>query len=118
MNLMYDLNSKFDIQQHKEHFTHYLEIVIFPDGHIEYAVPSHQEKLIAVGMKELGITRQALIDRCPKDYYFDFLTWLCNVSHCVSVWEHQIVVSDTVPLTMAQRDTIKLLQDEGLLFLR
>ena len=39
---MYDLNSKFDIEQHKKKYINYLEVIIFPDGHIEYAVPSHQ----------------------------------------------------------------------------
>lgn len=111
----YDLHSSFDIELHKQNFVDYLEVVIFPDGHIEYAIPSHQEKLIAVCMKELGISRDELTNRCPKEYYFDFLTWLCNVSHCVSVWSGCIVKSDTVPLTKEQRDTIRLLQKEDLL---
>ena len=45
---MYDLHSPFDLQKHMETYINYLEVVIFPDGHIEYAVPSHQEKLIRV----------------------------------------------------------------------
>lgn len=112
---MYDLHSAFNIEQHKKHYVNYLEVVIFPDGHIEYAVPSHQEKLIAVCMQTLDVSRQALMDRCPKEYYFDFLVWLCNVSHCVSVWDHYIVTSDTVPLTVAQRQSILELQAAGLL---
>jgi len=112
---MYDLYSPFDIEQHKKNFVNYLEVVIFPDGHIEYAIPSHQEKLIAVCMEDLGITREELNKRCPKEYYFDFMTWLCNVSHCVSVWNEYIVKSDTVPLTQEQRNTIYDLENEGLL---
>lgn len=112
---MYDLHSPFDIEQHKKTFINYLEVVIFPDGHIEYATPSHQEKLIAICMDELGITREELNKRCPKEYYFDFMTWLCNVSHCVSVWNEYIVKSDTVPLTQEQRNTIYDLENEGLL---
>ena len=34
---MYDLYSKFDIEQHKKHYINYLEVILFPDGHIEYA---------------------------------------------------------------------------------
>lgn len=112
---MYDLYSPFDIEQHKQNFVDYLEVVVFPDGHIEYAVPSHQEKLIAVCMKELGLTRDELNKRCPKEYYFDFMTWLCNVSHCVSVWNEYVVTSDTVPLTTEQRKTIYKLINAGLL---
>lgn len=112
---MYDLYSPFDIEQHTQNFVDYLEVVVFPDGHIEYAVPSHQEKLIAVCMKELGLTRDELNKRCPKEYYFDFMTWLCNVSHCVSVWNEYIVTSDIVPLTIEQRKTLQELIKCGLL---
>ena len=112
---MYDLYSPFDIEQHKQNFVDYLEVVVFPDGHIEYAVPSHQEKLIAVCMKELGLTRDELNKRCPKEYYCDFMTWLCNVSHCVSVWNEYIVTSDTVPLTIEQRKALQELIKSGLL---
>lgn len=112
---MYNLYSPFDIEQHKQNFVDYLEVVVFPDGHIEYAVPSHQEKLIAVCMEELGITRDELNKRCPKEYYFDFMTWLCNVSHCVSVWNEYIITSDTVPLTIEQREALQELIKCGLL---
>ena len=112
---MYDLHSPFDIQKHKETYINYLEVVIFPDGHIEYAVPSHQEKLIAICMKELGVSRYELERMCPKEYYFDFQVWLCNMCGCVSVWDRYIVQSDTTPLTQEQKDTIELLQQEDLL---
>lgn len=114
---MYDLHSPFDIQKHKETYVNYLEVVIFPDGHIEYAVPSHQEKLIAICMKELGVSRYQLERMCPKEYYFDFQVWLCNISGCVSVWDRYIIQSDTTPLTEEQEATIELLKNEGLLHL-
>lgn len=114
---MYDLHCPFDIEQHKKTYINYLEVVIFPDGHIEYAVPSHQEKLIAICMKELGVSRYELERMCPKEYYFDFQVWLCNMCGCVSVWDRYIVKSDTTPLTKEQEDTIKLLKKEGLVHL-
>lgn len=114
---MYDLHCPFDIEQHKKTYINYLEVVIFPDGHIEYAVPSHQEKLIDVCMKKLGISRFVLERMCPPEYYMDFQVWLCNMSGCVSVWDRYIVKSDTTPLTKEQEDTIKLLKKEGLVHL-
>ena len=114
---MYDLHCPFDIEQHKKHYVNYLEVVIFPDGYIEYATPSHQEKLIAVCMDMLLVSRYALQNMCPKEYYCDFMVWLCNVSGCVSVWDRYIVQSDTTPLTKEQKDTIELLKKEGLLHL-
>jgi len=111
---MYDLYSQFDIEQHKKHYVNYLEIVIFPDGHVEYAVPSHQEKLIAVCCEKLRISRDELNEMCPKEYYFDFLVWLCNISECVSVWNEFIRKPDNIPMTHAQISTLRKLKSEGL----
>ena len=115
--MMYDLNPPFDIWQHKKTFINYLEVVIFPDGHIEYAVPSHQEKLIKVCQDMLGVSRDELNKMCPKEYYFDFMVWLCNISGCVSVWNEYIVKSDKTPITKDQEYSIEVLKAEGLLHL-
>lgn len=80
------LRRPFDIETHKETFINYLEVVILEDGTIQYAVPSHSEKLIAIAMVKLGVTRKELEDLCPIEYYFDFMTWLCKMSDCVSLW--------------------------------
>lgn len=111
---MYDLYSKFDIEQHKQHYVHYLEVVMFPDGTVEYAVPSHQEKLIAICCDQLHVSRSELSEMCPEDYYFDFVTWLCNMSGCVSIWSGAITKPDNQPLTNAQWEMLHKLQDEGL----
>lgn len=80
------LHSDFDIETHKRTFVNYLEVVIREDGKIEYAVPSHQEKLIAIARAKLGVTRKELCDMCPREYMFDYNTWLCGITNCVSVW--------------------------------
>ena len=80
------LHSDFDIETHKEAFVNYLEVVIREDGKIEYAVPSHQEKLIAIATAKLAVTRKQLLDMCPPEYMFDFNRWLCGITNCVSVW--------------------------------
>ena len=107
---MYDVYSKFDIEQHKKHFTNYLEVIILPDGTVEYAVPSHQEKLIAICQKQLRVSRDQLMYMCPEEYYADFMVWLCNVSHCVAVWNNFIYKSDSEPLTNAQYQTLDKLK--------
>jgi len=58
--MAYDLNSDFDIEQHKKTFIHYLEVVIDGNGKIMYAVPSHQEKLITLAREKLNVTREEL----------------------------------------------------------
>ena len=105
---MYDLHSKFDIAEHKSHYYHYLEVVILEDGTVEYAVPSHQEKLIEIACEQLQITRQEVYDLCPPEYHFDVITWLCKITNCVSVWTtfyQQYEINDK------QKATLKALYD-------
>jgi hypothetical protein len=84
----YSVYSKFNLDKHKETFINYLEVVIMEDGTVEYAVPSHQEKLIRIAQDKFNCTRQELFDMCPPEYYFDVVTWLCQQTGCVSVWNN------------------------------
>ena len=88
----YGLHSEFDADKHKQTFIHYLEIVIDRDGYISYAVPSHQEKMIMGACERLDLSREELYDLCPREYYFDFMTWLSEVSGMMAVWEGQCAV--------------------------
>ena len=115
MKEKYDLYCKFDIEKHKQTYIHYLEVVLFPDGHIEYAVPSHQEKLIQIACDKLEVSRETLFSMCPNDYFFDVLVWLCNITGCVSIWTNGITKSDKVPLTLEQEQMLFTLKDNGLL---
>ena len=49
------LHSPFDIETHKQTFVSYLEVVISPEGVVEYATPSHTDKLIEILAKQKGI---------------------------------------------------------------
>ncbi len=57
--MAYDIYCAFDLEQHKQTYVQYLEVVILEDGTVEYAVPSHQEKLIA-------LSRQKSINNWPR----------------------------------------------------
>lgn len=81
------LRRPFDLEIHKKTFVNYLEVILREDGTIEYAVPSHQEKLIAIALEKLKVSRQELYNLCPPDYFFDVILWLCKITGCVSVWE-------------------------------
>lgn len=83
----YGLHSDFDIEKHKQTFIHYLEIVIDREGHISYAVPSHQEKIIRVACNQLGVSRDELDAMCPREMYWDFMKWLSEISGLMAVWE-------------------------------
>lgn len=112
---MYDLNSKFDIELHKKNYVNYLEVVILPDGVIEYAVPSHQEKLIKIACDRYKWTRDDLNKNCPEEYYFDFITWLCNITGCISVWNNYCVYpTDEGLIRREQIETLQKLKDNSL----
>lgn len=108
---MYDMNSRFDLQKHLNKYINYLEAIIFEDGHIEYAVPSHQEKLISILSRMENKSRQQIIDETPPEYYFDWLNYLIYQTKCVSVWFDFIMTPDTV--SEAQNDTIIKLIEAG-----
>ena len=82
----YSLNSEFDIEMHKKTFVNYLEVLIENNGHVVYAVPSHQELAIKMACKALHLTRKQLEDICPPEYYFNFLEWVLSKINAISVW--------------------------------
>lgn len=84
--MAYDLHSEFDIEEHKRTFVNYLEVLIEENGHVVYAVPSHQELAIKMACKAHNWTRKQLNDACPPEYYFDFMTWLLAQINAISVW--------------------------------
>ena len=90
MSANYDVYSKFDLMKHIQTYVNYLEVVILEDGTVEYAVPSHQEKLIHIACEKLKCSRKELIDMCPPEYYGDFIVWLCQLTKAVSVWTDYI----------------------------
>lgn len=107
----YGLHSEFDIEKHKQTFIHYLEVVISSDGRVFYAVPSHQELMIAVACVMLGVSREELNELCPREWYFDFMKWLSMKTGLMAVWESHYEVY--VP-TNKQIATLRRLKLAGL----
>ncbi|MDA1675337.1 hypothetical protein [Bacillus cereus group sp. TH152-1LC] len=110
MNQQQILHSPFNLEIHKKEFIDYLEVIIDENGTIMYAVPSHQEKLISIACDKLKITRDELIKRCPVEYYFDVMTWLCQVSDCVALWTSRMEGK----ANKKQEETIEKLIEEDL----
>lgn len=104
------LHSPFDIETHKKAFVNYLEIIIREDGTVEYAVPSHSEKLIRIAMEKMGISRKELYALCPIEYCCDVCKWLCSITGCIAVWTNCYTGSPNP----AQQKTLKLLTQNHL----
>ena len=108
----YDLYSEFDVNRHKETFTNYFEAIIYPNGNVEYAIPSHQEKLIRLLMKIRNCSRQDIFNQCPAEYYFNVIQWLCNETKCISCWYEGFICPES-GITNLQLETIKILREKG-----
>ena len=85
------LHKPFDIETHKQVFTNYLEVIIDENGVVHYAVPSHQEWLIEKALEKLGINREDLYDECPDEYCLDIMSWMTEVTGCISVWDDMYI---------------------------
>ena len=108
----YGVYSAFDIEKHRETFVNYLEVIILPSGKVEYAVPSHLEKLAALGMAKHGDKSKAsYYARIPKDVCADYFDWILQDTGCVAIWTD---VVRGVP-NRFQRHAIERLRREGLL---
>lgn len=105
----YSVYCEFDPKKHKEKFVHYLEIIIESDGHVLYAVPSHQEKMVELACIKHGVTREELNAMCPKEYYFDFITWLSMQTGTIAVWEHLYMGTKVTKRQAAKLKQLKLL---------
>lgn len=108
----YDYYSPFDLKKHKETYIDYLEVVILEDGTVEYAVPSHQLKLMAIAEKKLGKTREEILDLCPPEMYGDFNQWLCEITNTISVWCWFHIGY----CNKAQNETLRQLKEHGLYY--
>lgn len=108
----YDLYSDFDVNQHKQKYHNYLEVIVDPTGKICYAVPSHTEKLTKLAQDKFQRSKSQVWDMCPKEYWFNTIQWLCNITGCVSMWENCIVSPENI--TQAQVNSIKRLKMTGL----
>lgn len=108
INNGYSIYADFDIEQHKQTYTNYLEVLIDPDGRIVYAIPSHKEKATALACAKLGVTRRELEEMCPREYYGDYLNWLLQISGSISVWNDFCVAPTVTKKQVASLRKLKL----------
>lgn len=109
------LHSPFDIGTHKNTFVSYLEVVISPEGEVEYAVPSHSEKLVAIFANQTGLdiqeAKQYIIETTANNGFMSTVDFLTRVTGYISVWFNGYVAAN--PPTKQQLDKLKELFDAG-----
>ena len=58
---------KFDIEAHKAQYHNYFEVVVSPEGEVEYARPSHQTYLIEKAKKADVATLTKIVDKMTEE---------------------------------------------------
>lgn len=101
----YSMHSEFDIEMHKKTFVNYLEAILLPSGEVQYAVPSHMEKLILLTKEP----REAIFIKMPVTA--SPLEWLLDYTGCISLWSD---FHKGIPTTERQKEMLEVLIQEGL----
>ena len=110
------LHGPFDIETHKQTFVSYLEVVISPEGVVEYATPSHTDKLIEILAKQKGIkdfdeAEKYVWQTCINNDICIPIKYLTGVTGYISVWFDHYVSGD--PPTKQQLTKLQELFKEG-----
>lgn len=92
------------LKTHKEQYA-YCEAIIFPDGTIEDAIPSHLEKLIKI----TGEDRDTICKKMPMSA--GPVAWLVDYTGCCSVWYKFGMLAENI--TPEQENTITMLKEAG-----
>ena len=93
------------IAQHKH--KNYCEIVISPDGDIEYAIPSHLYKLITLLKESKNELDKMMPNRAAP------LNWLCEHTKYAVCWYNYFILPKDY--TNIQVSIIKTLSDAGIM---
>lgn len=107
------LNEPFNIETHKRLFVSYLEVIIKPDGTVEYAVPSHYNKLISIYGESHNMTFDEAYDyfyNLHKVGIFVDVDYLVRETKCVSIWFNGRIGEPND----AQTKTLKELKSAGI----
>lgn len=103
------------ILEHKKQYINYCEVVIKPNGIVEYAIPSHLYKLEALW----GVPEEEWYDGGP--HRFELMSkmpiscspvhWLCGDLRCIVCWYNGVLL----PLNYTKKSlyTLKKLIDTG-----
>lgn len=119
------LNSPFNAEVHKNTFTNYLEVVIYPGGQVEYAVPSHQLKMFIIAYRNhtgqnlkhyddnFVEKRIEFESKIPREYWLDMIEYYANLTGVVCVWNTH-VIAPKLGATFEQVKKLEMLKEMGL----
>lgn len=100
------MNIENFIDENKETYN-YCEAIIFPNGEIDYANPSHTYRLL----RETGKSMDEISEIMPISA--GPVAWLVDYTNCVAVWYNFGMLPENC--TDAQEETIERLREAGLI---
>lgn len=100
------------LNQHKDQYRNYMEIVLSPLGQVCLAHPCHTEKLLELAAKKYNISKEEYKQSVPKSC--SPIHWVVSKENYISVWFDNIIVPKN-GFSRFQKRTIKILQDKGFL---
>lgn len=106
------ITEKMKVEQyiplHNAEYIEYCEALLFEDGEIKDAVPSHTEALINAVCEHDGITRDKLDSMIPASA--SVIHWIVEQLNIIAIWYNNAIVHS---ITNAQMDSLRLLQENG-----
>ena len=103
------LKEPFDIHTHAENFICYCEVIVHPNGNIEYAVPSHERKLVEIYARVHNISVDDAMEILQRQD--DPTEFAMHDTGCIYVWYDHLY--NATNLTDKQHDALKMLLKEG-----
>lgn len=86
------------IEHHNKNFIYYCEVVIHPNGNIEYCIPSHQQTLLRISGLSIDEAWNSNIE-------------LEELTGCISVWYNHVIKPSKI--TEVQQRSLNKLQEAG-----
>lgn len=99
------------LETHKDQYN-YCETIIYPDGTIEDAHPSHTEKLISIACNQNSLKREELYELLPISA--GPAEWLVDYTNCCAIWYGFGMLPENI--TKQQFDTINKLKEAGQIY--
>lgn len=97
------------IKNHKH--INYCEAILFEDGSIDYAIPSHQEYLVAEYMKRTGMSKEEVWEEIPITA--SPIDWLIDKTKCIIIWYDSFMRNKTI--TQSQFNSLSKLKENKII---
>ena len=99
------------IEYHKSlGLINYCEVIIYPNGHVQYIIQSHERTLLRLYANKIKVPFYLVYDHISVDDYC--MEWLLKQTGCITVTFYTV---DYVDISIHQLDTVRKLQESEII---